>query len=290
MILVDISQTIIANIMMSPEFKDSKNLNIDNIRKMVLLSIKALNNKFKNDYGKLIVVADSANVWRKDYFPYYKIKRRQSKNDALINWNTVHEIIETLHTELKDYFPYPVIKVDKAEADDLIASLCKTYGVTSEYQSHSNQKILIVSRDKDFAQLQKYINVKQWNMIDEKWVKVDDPALFLKEHIIRGDSGDSIPSILSDDNVFALKIRQKPIMKKKLEVWLTQDWQEFCDEDTLNRVERNRKLIDLSQVPEEIHNAAIKQLAEQSNKPKNKILNYMIKHRLADLMSDIQDF
>ena len=284
MILIDISQIIIANIMMNSEFKDSKNLNINLIRPMVLMSIKGLNKKFKADYGKVIIVADSSDsTWRKEIFPYYKIKRTQNKKESLINWAKVNEILSDIHDELRDNFPYPVLKVSKAEADDLIASVCKEYGNTDE-------KILIVSRDKDFTQLQKYDNIRQWNMIDERWVKTDDPVMFLKEHIIRGDSGDSIPSILSNDDVFALKIRQKPIMKKKLEVWLTQDWLEFCDDDMMQRVKRNKTLIDLSNVPERIFNETINQLNEQEHKPRNRILNYCIKYKLSNIISDIQDF
>ena len=48
-----------------------------------------------------------------------------------------------------------------AEADDIIATLCKNF---------QNEKIMIVSGDKDFIQLQKYPNVQQYSPILNKYV------------------------------------------------------------------------------------------------------------------------
>jgi hypothetical protein len=62
---------------------------------------------------------------------------------------------------------------------------------------------------------QKYTNVKQYSPILKRFISTDDPILFVKEHIIRGDRGDGIPNFLSADNVFVLGERQKSINKKK---------------------------------------------------------------------------
>jgi len=287
MIIIDISQTIISNIMVSPEMKESKNLNLEMVRSMVLKTIKSFNNKFKNEYGKLVIAVDAGNTWRREYFPYYKVKRREAHAESVIDWKKVYEIIRIIKNELKETFPYPVIEVEGAEADDVIASLCKHFG---EEGFGASEKILILSRDKDFIQLHKYSNVDQFDPIGDKWIRNIDPELYLKEHIIRGDSGDSIPNILSADDCFALKIRQKSIMTKKVDVWLGQDWKEFCDEDTLKRVERNTTLIDLTRIPPAIGVKVIEEYSAQQGKPRNKIFNYMIKNGLTSLMDDLQDF
>lgn len=275
--------------MATPEMKDTNYLNIDEIRSNVLTTIKSFNNKFKREYGKMVIAVDSGNTWRKSYFPYYKIRRKEAHAVSTVDWGKVYQIIQTVKDELKEFFPYPVIEVATAEADDVIASLCQHFG--DEGPLSFNEKILILSRDKDFIQLHKYSNVEQYDPIgDGKWVRSDNPELYLKEHIIRGDAGDSIPNIYSEDNRIALKIRQKAIMSKKLEVWLTQDLSEFCDEDMLRHYERNKKLIDLSEIPQEIYDNVITEYNAQQGKPRNKILNYLVKNRLRNLMDDLQDF
>ena len=50
--------------------------------------------------------------------------------------------------ELKDNFPYRVIDVEGAEADDIIGTLCMEHGTIL----NSDEKILILSGDKDFVQ------------------------------------------------------------------------------------------------------------------------------------------
>lgn len=278
--------------MMSPEMKETNNLNVATVRKMVLTTIKSFNNKFKGEYGNLVIAVDSGDTWRKSFFPYYKIRRREATATSEIDWAKVYEIIRTIKDELKEYFPYPVIEVPTAEADDVIGCLCRHFGADDSEFLSSNEKILILSRDKDFIQLHKYSNIDQYDPIatDGKWIRTADPVAYLKEHIIRGDAGDSIPNILSEDNRIALKIRQKSIMSKKLEVWLTQDLSEFCDEDMLAHYERNKKLIDLSEIPEEIYNNVINEYNSQQNKPRTKIFNYLIKNGLKSLFDDVQNF
>ena len=52
------------------------------------------------------------------------------------------------------------IQVDRAEADDIIGTLCNRFG---KMKTKDDIKILIISGDKDFAQLQKYANVEQYS-------------------------------------------------------------------------------------------------------------------------------
>ena len=52
--------------------------------------------------------------------------------------------------------PYKVIQVERAEADDIIGTICTEHG-----QQLGGEPILILSGDKDFQQLQTYSNVEQ---------------------------------------------------------------------------------------------------------------------------------
>jgi 5'-3' exonuclease len=80
--------------------------------------------------------------------------------------------------------------VDRVEADDVIAVLAKNY--------HESERVLIVSNDKDFQQLQRYPNVEQYSLMKKQFLVCDNPEKFLMEHIIKGDSSDGIPNVLSD--------------------------------------------------------------------------------------------
>ena len=49
---------------------------------------------------------------------------------------------------------------------------------------------MIVSGDKDFIQLQKYDNVKQYSPITKKLVDGVGPKVYIKEHVLKGDKSD----------------------------------------------------------------------------------------------------
>ena len=84
-----------------------------------------------------------------------------------------------------------------------------------------------------------------------------DPNEYLKEHIIRGDKGDGIPNILSDDDCIVNGVRQKPISKKKVANWIVQDPSEFND-DMKRGWLRNKILIDFDLIPKDISDAILK--------------------------------
>ena len=77
-----------------------------------------------------------------------------------------------------------------------------------------HKKYMIVSSDRDFLQLQRFRNVRQFSPLLKKELSVDNPRVYLQNHIIRGDKGDGIPNILSEDNVL-LKDSDKSLCHKR---------------------------------------------------------------------------
>ena len=121
--------------------------------------------------------------------------------------------------------------VDEAEADDIIAVIIREL---------SEEPTLILSSDKDFIQLQKFSNVKQWSPLQKKFV-VGDPVESLYDKTIRGDSGDGVPIIVSSDDTFITEgKRQTPVTKKKMELWRGKKPEEFCNEVMLRNYHRNK--------------------------------------------------
>ena len=256
----------------------------DLLRHMILNSIRSYNQKFKAEYGEMVIACDDKNYWRRQAFPYYKANRKKDREKSEIDWSAVFEILNRVRDELRDYFPYRVIRVDTAEADDIIATLVAANGNTSE-------KILIVSGDKDFKQLQTYLNVKQYDPVRKRFIEENRPERYLKEHIMKGDRGDGVPNFLSKDDVFVLAGRQKPLRQAKIDVWIElPDPESFCDEQMLRNYRRNELLVDLSKIPDYIKDQVMEQYNAQSNKTRDKMFDYFIDKRLKNLLTDIGIF
>ena len=275
MIIVDFSGTIVAALMANVYLNPDEPVSEERIRFSVLASLRNYQNRFRAEYGNLVVACDGQNYWRKDIFPYYKVKRKIDRDASKFDWTHMFNIVKTIREEIKKYLPYPVIEIDKAEGDDVIAALVQQ--VTDE-----KDKVLIISRDKDLKQLQKYSQVSQYNPVDKRWEVCNNPQEFLLEHILIGDVGDSIPNIYSPDNCIALGQRQAPATAKRKAAGK--------DGGLPGRVELNEKLIDLDNIPSDIVWSIIGEYEKQINKPKGKLLFYLTSHGLDTLAANIQDF
>ncbi len=284
MILCDLNQLIYANVMVSVHKEHNTDINEGLIRHMTLNSVRLINRTFKEQYGELVVACDHPkSYWRRDLFPYYKANRKEIRDKADVDWAMVRQSVHNIVSELHDHFPYRVINVEGAEADDVIGAIAIKYAHDMRYP------ILIISRDHDFFQLHEFLNVRQYNWIDRKFVTCNDPAQTLLEHVIKGDSGDGIPNILSPDNSFVLKIRQKPMTASRMQTYLNQDWQ-TAPEDIKRNYQRNKQLIDLSYIPENIRDRVHESFDRQDGKGRGQMFNYFIKFKLKELMGDINDF
>ena len=276
----------IANLMMQPGVVNNIDENL--IRHMVLNSIRMYNVKFKNEYGEMIICADDRKYWRRDIFPYYKASRKKDREASPFDWNLIFETLNKIRDELRNTFPYPVLQVNKTEADDIIGTLCHKHGV--DLMNSSTEKILILSSDKDFMQLQKFSNVEQFSPAAKKFLRTNEPDKFLREHIIKGDRGDGIPNILSSDDTFVTEKRQKPVTEKKLNIWVAEEPVQFCDSLMLRNFKRNESLIDLSKIPVEYQQKILDAYESAPRNGRDKLLNYFIKNRMKQLMEHIQEF
>jgi 5'-3' exonuclease len=282
MIIFDFNQVAISSLM--EQIGSSKKPVEENlVRHMILNVIRTYVKKFKATHGPEVVIAcDNRNYWRRDYFPQYKASRKKSRDASGHDWNSIFECLHKIKEELKEYSPYKVIDVDTAEADDIIAVLAM--------RQSSQEKVMILSSDKDFAQLQKFTNVEQFSPILKKFIKEPLPAVQLKQMIIRGDKGDGIPNIMSPDTVFTEGGRQKPITEAKIIVWLNQEPTEFCNEDMLRNYKRNELLIDLTQIPESLQQLIVTTYESTTAKTKQVFMNYMIANKLKNLIEVLDEF
>jgi len=279
MIVIDMNQISVASLMMHLHMNKGE-LEEDMVRHMILNSVRMYRTMFNEDYGEIVLAYDSRAYWRKEFFPQYKSNRRKNREQDDKDWDSIFGVLNNIKEEVKEFLPYKVVEVYGAEADDVIAVLCKHY---------QNEKIMIVSGDKDFIQLQKYENVKQYSPITKKHVDGIDPNIYIKEHVLKGDKSDGVPNVLSPDHTFTDDLRQRPLTSKKIESILAQDIDELDDEIRRN-YQRNDKLINLDNIPKDIESDILNSFASASSGDRRHLLNYFIEKRLTSLTENIGEF
>ncbi len=287
MIIVDLNQIMISNLMVQINGRQAVELSEDLVRHMVLNSLRGHNKKFRKEYGEMVIACDSKNVWRREFFPNYKAGRKANREKSDHDWNAIFSMLGNIRNEIRDFLPYKVIELETAEADDIIATLVRR--TLNRIQPNHLKKILILSGDKDFIQLHNEW-VKQYNPVLNKYVgKDENPTLYIKEHILKGDRSDGIPNVLSDDNVFIEGRRQKPLSRKKIDSWLEEVFMTMTEEEEKN-YNRNKKLIDLTCIPLELEDKINNEFDNVEVASRDKILNYFITRKLKTLIEVIDEF
>jgi hypothetical protein len=281
MILVDFSGIAIATIAVN-KVNDEQML-----RHMILNSLRMYNKKFKAEYGQMVLACDSSS-WRRDYFPQYKANRRSGRKESDFDWAEAFRIMHQVKDEIKENFPYRVIHIDNSEADDIIGTMVEQ---TQEFGQY--EKVMIVSSDHDFKQLQRYDNVKQFSPMTKKFVEETHPRQNLQLKILTGDAGDGIPNVLSHDDTFVNGDRQTPLSKKKKEAII----EDLAEGELLYAASwyrnycRNETLIDLSKTPTAIKEEIVSEYNSQDPwHNKGKVFPYLINKNMKMLIESVEEF
>ena len=277
MILLDYSQIALANIIVQKI--DDEEL----IRHMILNSIRMYNKKYRDEYGQMVICCDGFNTWRKEYFPEYKANRKKSRSASDLNWENIFLFLNQIREEIKENLPYKVVHMEGMEADDIIGTL--TYE-TQEFGQH--EPVMIISSDKDFIQLHKFNNVKQFSPARKQLIVEKHPRKYLFEHVCRGDTGDGIPNVLSPDNCFTDGIKQSPLRQTVIDFWMENE--ENMPQEVLRNYQRNSTLIDLSKIPTDIYNSIVQEYNTQVPAMRMKVLTYLIKYRCKNLIEVVEEF
>lgn len=279
MILVDYSAIAISNVV-----TQKLDIEEDLIRHMILNSLRLHRAKHREKFGELVLCIDGSKNWRREIYPQYKYKRKDARKESKMDWSEVFRIMNMVKEEIKENFPYKMVEVDEVEADDIIGVLCED---TQEFGR--GQDVMIISGDKDFAQLQKYKNIYQYSPITRKYIKEDTPRKQLMELILKGDTADGIPNVLSGDNVFVDGERQTPLRQKKIDELINDP--KALGEEVYRNYLRNKKLIDLTETPEPLKEKIIYNYESQDKwDNKGKVFPYLVEKRCRRLLEDVKDF
>lgn len=260
----------------------------DMLRHVILNSLRSYNVKFGAKYGPPILCCDHYS-WRREYFPEYKYSRRESRKaeNADTYWNDMYKVVDIILNEIQHNIPWKVIRYAGAEGDDVIGVLALS---TQEFGK--GEDVLIVAADSDYKQLLKYNNVRQWSPIKKKFIKEALPHKWLFETTIRGQAKDGIPNVLSDDETFITKTRQKPITKKKLELWWDNrnDLGKVMTPRELRNFDRNNNLMNFEKIPTEIKYGILEQYEKYKVPLHSDILTYLVMKRCRNLIDKLNDF
>jgi hypothetical protein len=280
MLLIDYNGIAIGNIS-AQKLAIEENL----LRHTILTTIVKYRNKFKAYADNTIVICDGGGNWRKDTFPEYKGVRHASRDESTIDWKELFRISDLLLTEMKENLPWKIFKHRGCEADDVIAQLVYN---TEEFGKHED--IMIISADKDFIQLQTNKNVKQFSTVTKKLVTDPNPHEYMKNHVLGGDGGDGVPNVLSDDKCFIERRRMVPLTKKKRELLLADP--HALGEEVYKNYLRNKKMIDLTQCPEDVKHMIISDYDSYFDEKKNKrkVMTYLTQKRCRMLLEKIEGF
>jgi len=281
MIIVDYSQIALSNIIVQKI--DDKDL----IRHMILNSLRMYNKKYRDEYGQMVLACDGFNTWRKEFFPEYKAARKKNRSASDLDWNNIFTSLNEVREEIKENLPWKVLHLDNTEADDIIATLTMQ---TQEFGQH--EPVMIISSDKDFIQLHKFNNVKQFSPIQKKLVQDPHPITYKWNHIMRGDSGDGIPNVLSPDDTFISEAHQNQLRQTRVDEWINNidDLRELMGDEVYRNFQRNQTLIDFDYIPEPIQNNIINTFNETKPAARMKVLTYLINKRCNQLIECVEEF
>jgi len=253
------------------------------------ITLNSIKKAWQDFGGSHVVFCLEGRSWRKDYYAPYKRNRSDARAALTVKEQEEDQLFWESFDKFKEFIVEKtnctVLQHQELEADDLIAGWI---------QNHPTDKHVIISTDSDFYQLIAP-NVSQYNGVQEHHIThegvfdkkgkividnktkepkaIPDPKWLLFEKCIRGDSS---------DNVFSAYPK---VRKNKLEdafkdkdnrgfAWnnlMLQRWVDHNGEEhrVLEDYERNRRLIDLSEQPDDIKEKIVSTIKDNIDKEKN---------------------
>ncbi len=296
MILLDFSAVVFAAIHV--DIKGGAKPTFEHIRHLSINTIRHYNVMHRKKYGEMCIVFDEVS-WRKSCFPLYKwVRNFDRENMPDQNWDDIWGMVDNIKNMLNDHFPFPTISVKFAEADDIIGVMCR----------NPKEPTVVVSNDKDFAELTKHELVDQYRPSTKEFWNVPCTKRYLFDLIMKGDKSDGVPNIFSDDdflkNAAIIKhagVEKTPRAKAVSVKFIDSHWDVYKsdDEEAIKRAfgpmyknfRRNRRLISLDWIPDVLVSTIETKISEMSGGKIMECMTYMASEPTMAIMArHISDF
>lgn len=261
--------------------------------------------EFSKWEGSHIVMFLEGRSWRKDIYPQYKANRKASYALLTPQEQEEHQILTEAFNDFIDYVKnntnVTVVRNPNAEADDMIALWVESHPDDKHILVSSDSDFFQLLKYPNFSLYDpvKDILITQEGIFDDKGKKLsftinssakikvgkEDPffqvepnwfeyALFLK--CIRGDTSDNIhsayPGVREKGTKKTVGIREAyEDLNNKGYSWNNFMLQRWVDHEQRERTVReayefNRKLIDLSMIPDDIKTSCLMSIADELEK------------------------
>jgi 5'-3' exonuclease len=167
---------------------------------MIISNLK----KIGVDKDDIIIIAQEAHSWRKDFLAEYKAQREDYRESHdLINWKFHYKKINEINKQLDEATNWHFIRVENCEADDILAVGCRFF---------ADKECIVVTADKDLYQLDFYEHVKIWTLNKKckgsrgVYEQVKNPLKIINDKAKKGDVSDNILTRPTDtDEDFELR-------------------------------------------------------------------------------------
>ncbi len=188
------------------------------IQYKILEELSDLKFKFKAD--EIVIATDNAKegYWRKDVYPIYKAKRKDTRDKSDLDWNGAFEIFDIVKDQIDKNTSFKLVNEPKTEGDDCMF-------VLSEYLSRQGHEVILHSLDHDTVYNLKNQGVKWWRHVKTtkqpgSYQTVDAGEILELEmkHLIQGDAGDNIKNVKSFSR-FSKKFKELYPDKKEVDVY-----------------------------------------------------------------------
>ncbi|SRR5690554_610912 len=250
---------------------DPTDIGFVDYKQAFLTTLRSYINRLRPD--KIIFCQEGYDNWRRDYFPDYKQHREKDRKASYVNFDEFFKMNNVFMETLEEIFKNALfLRINKLEADDLIALITR-------YKK--SWDITIVSTDRDFHQLYKYPNFKQFNPTKKQFVEVLSPEIDLLVKIVIGDK-DEAPQLKAK---VGLKTAERIIRNGELEQWLKKH-------NLQEKFDRNRILISFDQIPEKYHQRVVDAVDKwkQGTFDGRKFYDLVMKDGLGGTFENINDF
>lgn len=265
-LLVDLSNT--THIIKHAKFKKGDRFDPDLLFHGVLMIIQKMVHRLP--VNGLLISLDSSNVWRRDIYPPYKQNRTATRD---VDYEETKEVMGEIAEFYREHTNVPTIGVPRGEADDVIA-------VATQTNKHNN---IVMSSDKDFVQLIDK-DTSLYNIVSKGYRTTEDRDFDLFLKLIRGDTGDGIPSAVP--RMRETKIRE--VFDSPAEFTNLLESTNSRGDLIKDVVHLNNNLINLVMQPKYIRDSIEDALRNinQSNFDYVGIRQYLVNHGLGGVMND----